>query len=68
LFWTTSRSQPGIFEPTILASGCIPRGHLSPRPHSRSKARHSSGHLQSLASTLRRCWSHGSPSWLVMTT
>ncbi len=36
-FWATSRSQPGIFEPTILASGCIPRGHLSPRSHSRSK-------------------------------
>ena len=33
-----------------------------------ARARHSSGHLQSLASTLRRCWSHGSPSWLVMTT
>jgi hypothetical protein len=26
-FWTTSRSRPGIFEPTILVSGCIPRGH-----------------------------------------
>ena len=36
-FWTTSRSQPGIFEPPILASGCTPRGHSSPRSHSRSK-------------------------------
>lgn len=36
-FWTTSKSQPGIFESTILASGCTPRGHSSPRSHSRSK-------------------------------
>jgi len=32
-----------------------------------ARARHGSGHLQSLISRLRRCWSHGSPNWLVLT-
>ena len=36
-FWLSSSSQPGIFEPTLLAFGCIPRGHSSPRSLSRCK-------------------------------